>query len=112
MGAARGHGVDRAFKRIERHRPPAARDLERLVVIIAADIALHGSAFRGLPAALSCLKSADVTDAGAIVAVAGAVVLLRHLFLGGPAPLEPSAACGYDSTPDGLSCAFHPSCRP
>src|SRR5436190_8988107 len=39
MGAARRHRVDRAFEAVEIHRAAGAGDLERLVVIVAADIA-------------------------------------------------------------------------
>src|SRR5438874_9232942 len=39
MGTARRHRVDRAFEAVEGHRAPRLRDPERLVVIIAADVA-------------------------------------------------------------------------
>src|SRR5205807_9549091 len=39
MRAAWGHRVDRAFETVEAHRAAAGRDLERLVVVVAANVA-------------------------------------------------------------------------
>jgi hypothetical protein len=52
----------------------------------------------------ACLKAADANDDGKLN-VADAVRLLAYLFTPGSPPLPaPSVACGFDPTPDGLSC--------
>src|SRR5438552_14092613 len=45
VGASGGHGVDGAFEAVERHRPVALGNAERLVIVVAAHITLsHGNA--------------------------------------------------------------------
>jgi hypothetical protein len=64
--------------------------------------------FRG-GAAPPCEKAADADDSGTL-SLTDALRILGHLFAGaGPLP-EPSAGCGPDSTPDGLSCRRPPPC--
>jgi hypothetical protein len=46
MGASGRHRVDRAFEAVEGHRTAGIRHLERLIVIVAADIACR---HRGSP---------------------------------------------------------------
>ena len=44
MGASGSHGVDGAFEAVERHRPVALGNAERLVIVVAAHITLsHGT---------------------------------------------------------------------
>ena len=44
VGASGRHGVDRALEAVERHRPVALGDAERLVIVVTANITLsHGT---------------------------------------------------------------------
>ena len=45
------------------------------------------------------------------VDVGDAVFLINYVFLGGPPPAEPTGACGFDTTPDGLSCREFRPCE-
>lgn len=66
---------------------------------IADVVRLLGVVVGEFPA--SCEDACDVDDNGAIE-VTDAVVVLSHIFSGGPAP---SAVCAMDSSADGLDCA-------
>ena len=57
-----------------------------------------------------CLESADGNDSGK-VDISDPIYLLNHLFHGGPAPPEPHLSCGWDATPDDLTCAEFKPCR-
>ena len=57
----------------------------------------------------TCLKAADANDTGR-VDLSDAVFILNFLFAGSAVPPAPYQQCGFDPTPDGLSCAFYPSC--
>ncbi len=71
-------------------------------------VALLNHLFRSA-AAPPCAKAADTNDDGRLD-LADAMTLLLHLFAGnGPLP-QPSAGCGIDPTPDGLSCDHHAPC--
>ncbi|MEM7263606.1 MAG: hypothetical protein AAF488_16580 [Planctomycetota bacterium] len=70
-------------------------------VDIGDPVGLLGSLFGGEDPP-TCEDSADANDDGTLD-IADAVSLLTHLFLGGPSPSY-SGQCGYDSTPDLLTC--------
>lgn len=57
----------------------------------------------------ACTKAADVNDSGT-VDLSDPVFMLNFYFSGGRAPAAPFRQCGLDPTPDGLGCAFFPSC--
>ncbi len=69
-----------------------------------------GYLFLGQPQALPCEKAADLDDDGRIN-ITDPVYLLGYLFTGGKEPPPPFAACGLDSTADGLSCESFPACE-
>lgn len=50
-----------------------------------------------------CLKAADANDDG-LVALDDAIHILNYLFMGREAPRPPFGHCGFDPTPDALSC--------
>ncbi len=60
-------------------------------------------------ARITCRKTADVDDDGAIH-VNDAIYLLNSLFRGGPAPAPPQGACGTDAATDRVSCAEYTAC--
>ncbi len=68
-----------------------------------------GALFGGQADTVTCEKSADSNDSGALE-ISDSVYLLAHLFQAGPAPAEPFGACGGDPTADSLSCVFHEAC--
>ncbi|MBI4586682.1 MAG: hypothetical protein HY717_21935 [Planctomycetes bacterium] len=57
----------------------------------------------------ACEKSLDCDQSGKLE-VADPIVLLRHLFLNGPPPPEPFAACGSDPAAAELACKAFPPC--
>jgi uncharacterized repeat protein (TIGR01451 family) len=57
-----------------------------------------------------CRKSADLDDNGT-VDLTDAIRLLNYLFIGGPAPDEPHAECGVDTTEDDLACEEFTACQ-
>jgi len=61
-------------------------------------------------AEISCTKSADGNDDGA-VNLTDALHITNQLFLRGPPPPPPGDSCGVDPTADALSCATH-ACHP
>jgi predicted alpha-1,6-mannanase (GH76 family) len=69
-----------------------------------------GFLFLGEPTSLGCGKAADANDDGKID-IADPALLLQTLFKGGPPAAEPSGSCGFDPTPDGLSCDAYAPCR-
>ena len=54
------------------------------------------------------MKAANAIDDGG-VDVADAIIL-NSLFAGGGALPEPNGVCGFDPTPDDLSCEASPGC--
>jgi ELWxxDGT repeat protein len=56
-----------------------------------------------------CLDALDSDDNGK-VDLTDAVYELEYLFLGGPEPPGPFPDCGYDPSPDDLSCEAPPRC--
>jgi hypothetical protein len=56
-----------------------------------------------------CPRSADADDSGGLD-ITDAIHLLTWLFLGGPPPEDPLAACGHDPTPDDLGCPAFAVC--
>ncbi len=59
----------------------------------------------------TCAKSADMNDSGA-VDLTDPVFLLNFLFLGRrPSPPAPFAECGFDPTPDDLTCESFQGCQ-
>lgn len=59
---------------------------------------------------LPCLDAADTDDNGR-VEISDCIGILTFLYLGGPAPPEPFASCGVDSTSDELICAQSGVCQ-
>ncbi len=72
----------------------------------AVVILLH--LYRGEPEPV-CAKSADMDDNG-VLESADAIYLLVYSFLSGPPPRSPFDDCGFDPTPDELSCLEYPPC--
>jgi hypothetical protein len=69
---------------------------------IADAVAILGFLFAG--GQITCLSAADTNDDGK-VNIADAIYFLAYLFTPGARPLpDPSYDCGYDPTPDALSC--------
>jgi hypothetical protein len=58
---------------------------------------------------LPCIDAADSNDDGQLD-ISDVVHILGFLFLAGPAPPEPTSACGPDPTPDAIDCARFSSC--
>ena len=58
----------------------------------------------------SCTKAADMNDDGN-VDVSDPVYGLNYLFKDGPEPPAPWRKCGFDPTPDSLSCLSPPPCE-
>ncbi len=56
----------------------------------------------------TCEDGADANDDGGLD-IADAIFLLSHLFVAGPAP-SVVGECGYDTTPDALTCELSSSC--
>jgi len=56
------------------------------------------------------LDAVDVNDSGE-VDIADAIKLLGYLFSRDPAPAEPFATCGQDTTADDLGCQSFPTCQ-
>lgn len=56
-----------------------------------------------------CEKASDMNDDGK-VDLSDSVFLLGYLFLGGKPPNEPLGACGWDPTPDDLTCQSFAAC--
>jgi hypothetical protein len=55
-----------------------------------------------------CLDAADADDDGSIQ-MGDALHILKHLYVpGSPPPPPPFPDCGYDNTPDSLTCQEHP----
>ena len=69
-----------------------------------------GALFGGQAAVVTCEKSADSNDNGALE-ISDGIRLLAHLFQAGPAPAAPFGACGIDPTADSLTCASHEACE-
>ena len=69
-----------------------------------------GALFGGQADAVTCEKSADSNDNGALE-ISDGIHLLAHLFQAGPAPAEPFGACGVDPTADSLTCVSHEACE-
>ncbi len=59
--------------------------------------------------AFDCERAADVNDSN-VVDLADAVILLTYLFLEGSPPPAPFPSCGFDMTPDLLSCGAFDAC--
>jgi hypothetical protein len=57
-----------------------------------------------------CTRSADANDDGTLD-TADAVYTLSFLFAGGPHPPAPYRACGFDTTPDAITCDAFPPCE-
>ena len=58
---------------------------------------------------LLCEKSADYDDNGELE-FTDVIHLLNWVFLGDPFQVEPFAVCGFDPTPDLLTCEKYPPC--
>ena len=58
---------------------------------------------------LPCEDAADLDDSG-VLDLSDAIYGLAYMFLGGPAPLSPGLACGFDPISDPLGCDRHPPC--
>jgi len=59
---------------------------------------------------LRCGDAADANDDGT-VDISDVVYGLGYLFLGGPAPPDPHGICGFDPTPDGVTCEEFSRCQ-
>lgn len=57
-----------------------------------------------------CEKTADFDDNGKL-GVTDAILFLSYLVLGNAEPLNPFPGCGFDPTPDELSCDSYPPCE-
>jgi hypothetical protein len=77
---------------------------------ISDPVTLLGHLFLGDGSGIGCEKSADIDDSGQ-VNITDAIVHLQHLFLGGPPPSEPAGQCGFDPTPDDLTCETFKACE-
>ena len=70
-------------------------------------IALLNHLFQG-DAAPTCQQAADMDDSGFLI-ITDAIVLLNFLFSGSSVIAPPTESCGFDTTPDELTCeAFAP----
>ena len=58
---------------------------------------------------MPCEKSADINDSNGLD-IADAILLLDYLFSDGFAPAMPFPMCGFDPTPDDLTCTSSPGC--
>lgn len=76
-------------------------------VVNVSDPAFTGSfLFQGGPSP-SCMDAADANDDG-VINNADTAYALSWLYTGGSAPPAPGAFdCGFDPTPDQLSCEYH-----
>ncbi len=61
--------------------------------------------------ARGCFDAADANDDG-ILDISDPLALLGFLFLGSPVLPPPVGDCGFDPTPDGLTCALESECGP
>ncbi len=57
----------------------------------------------------TCLQSVDADDSGDID-LADPIYILQYLFVSGSPPKEPFPECGWDTTPDALTCESYPPC--
>ena len=64
----------------------------------------------GIPATVPCDKCFDVDDSG-VKDINDGIALLRFVILGEAGIPEPFRHCGYDLTPDDLTCSFYRPCR-
>jgi hypothetical protein len=63
-----------------------------------------------LDGTIPCVDASDANDDGA-VDLSDALKILFHIFGSGRIIPEPSGACGFDPTDDGLTCVEVPACR-
>ena len=85
---------------------PDARFGSRITLVDAIIVLTH--TFRG-GQPIPCRKSADIDDSGKLD-LADVIHMLMYIFVGSPSPRPPFPGCGFDATPDLLTCESFPPC--